>query len=83
MSGLPASSVPWPGGARGAVLMAAMNAALLGALAALVERRRVSRAFHGLRDRLPPGCRFVLAFGSLTGFAAVLAAMWTAAALGW
>ncbi|RAN74185.1 hypothetical protein B5P43_29125 [Bacillus sp. SRB_336] len=83
MSGLPASSVPWPDGARGAVLMAAMNAALLGALAALVERRRVSRAFHGLRDRLRPGCRFVLGFRGLTGLAAVLAALWTAAALGW
>ncbi len=83
MSGLPASSVPWPDGARGAVLMAAMNAALLGALFALVERKRVSRAFQVLQDRLPPGCRFVLGFGSLTGFAAVLAALWTAAALGW
>ncbi len=82
MSGLPAASLPWPDGARGVVLMSLMNAAMLGALAALVKRRRVGAAVHGLRRRLPRRCRFLLGFGSLTACAALAAAVWTAAVSG-
>jgi len=83
MSQLPASALPWPEGGKGVVLMALLNTGLLGALAALVERRRVAEGVRRLRRRLPPEYRFLLGFGSLAGCSAVSAALWTAAVLGW
>ena len=82
MAGLPASSLPWPAGARGVALMSLMNTAALGALVALVERQRVAAAVRAFRRRLLPGCRFLFGFGSLTAGAALGTALWTAAVLG-
>ncbi|PYI67401.1 competence protein ComEC [Arthrobacter livingstonensis] len=82
MSALPASSLPWPEGAKGLVLMSLMNAAVLGALVALVERQRLATAVLVLRRRLSRRCRFLVGFGSLTVCAALGTALWTAAVLG-
>ncbi|MCQ9164403.1 MULTISPECIES: ComEC/Rec2 family competence protein [unclassified Arthrobacter] len=82
MAALPAAGLPWPGGVRGVVLMALMDAAVLGALAALVERQQLAGRLAALRAGLPEQWRFLLGFSTLSVSAAVAAGLWTMAVLG-
>ncbi|WP_104087387.1 ComEC/Rec2 family competence protein [Arthrobacter sp. GMC3] len=82
MAGLPGASLPWPDGARGVILMALMNLAVILALLGLVERRRLVLLVIRARNWLPPGLRFLLGFPFLAVASAGGAALWTLAVLG-
>ncbi|MBP2414431.1 competence protein ComEC [Arthrobacter stackebrandtii] len=79
MSALPAASLPWPEGMVGAVLMAVMNAAVLLALLAFVERQRAAAAMRMAVGWLPPWWRRRFGFATLAALAMVVAAGWCAA----
>ncbi len=79
MSALPAASLPWPEGVVGAVLMAVMDAAVLLALLAYVERERARAAVRVAAGWLPPWWRERFGFAGLAALAALLAAGWSAA----
>ncbi|MGA7206773.1 MAG: ComEC/Rec2 family competence protein [Specibacter sp.] len=81
-SALPAASLPWPSGVKGAVLMAVANAAVLGALVILVEHNKVVPVLQRHRARLSPRWRPLFGFGSFAAIMAVGAGLWTAAVLG-
>ncbi|WP_154605439.1 MULTISPECIES: ComEC/Rec2 family competence protein [Arthrobacter] len=82
MSALPGASLPWPAGARGAILMAVVNAAVLLALLGLLERHRFVLIANRVRSRLPPGLRFLFGFPCLTVVSAVCAGLWMLAVTG-
>jgi competence protein ComEC len=81
-SALPAASLPWPSGAKGATLMALFNAGVLAALLGLAEWKKVSKGIHRFQARLPPRWRPLLGFGSFTACMALGAGLWTAAMQG-
>lgn len=81
MARLPAATVPWPMGIKGAVLMALMNVVFIAALCGLVERQRLGMLFKIARARLPPRWRSLLSFHVLTVCAALGAGLWTVAVL--
>ncbi len=80
MANLPGASMPWPGGAPGVVLMALLNASVLTALAAIVERERAAAAAAWLLSRVPARWRRH-GFGLAVLIAAAVAAWWTSAVL--
>lgn len=80
MAALPGASLPWPGGAQGVVLMALLNAAVLAALAAMVERERAAAATAWVLARVPAHWRRH-GFGLAVLLAAAAAAWWSAAVL--
>ena len=81
MSSLPAASLPWPGGVQGVVLMAGLNAAVLGGLYAVVERDRTAGAAAAALGWVPPWWRRRFGFTTAAALAAVVAGWWTAAVL--
>lgn len=80
MAALPGASLPWPGGAPGVVLMALLNAAVLMALACMVERERAAAATAWALTRVPARWRRH-GFGLAVLLAAAAAAWWSAAVL--
>lgn len=80
LAALPGASMPWPGGAQGVLLMALLNASVLAALAAVVERERAAAATAWVLSRVPFRLRRH-GFGVSVLIAAVVAAWWTSAVL--
>ncbi|MGP9501381.1 ComEC/Rec2 family competence protein [Specibacter sp. AOP5-B1-6] len=81
MSALPASSLPWPEGAQGVILMALLNTTVLAGLFALVERQRVASIVARLRGHLPESSRRRFGFVAMVAFASSATLWWTAAVL--
>lgn len=79
MSGLPAASLPWPEGVQGMLLMALLNATVVGVLVAVVERQRASVAAGRLLAYLPARWRRGCGFGAIVLVAATASMWWTAA----
>ncbi len=81
LAGWPGASLPWPAGVPGVVLMAALNAGVLGLLLAVVRPPRVVRLATSVSSCVPLRWRqHGLGLSALLGAAA--AAWWSAALLG-
>lgn len=81
MSALPGSSLPWPAGVQGAVLMAILNTVVVLALAAVVERQRAVEITTWLTGAMPLSWRrHRLGLAALA--AAAFTAWWSAAVVG-
>ncbi|MFB9164696.1 ComEC/Rec2 family competence protein [Arthrobacter psychrochitiniphilus] len=80
MAALPASSVPWPAGLEGFMLMSVLNGAVLAALFAVVEKERAIALAGRLRALLPARWRGH-EFGVTVGLVMAATAWWSAAVL--
>ena len=81
MSALPASSLPWPAGVQGVVLMACLNVAVLGSLFVVVERERTAGAVAAVLGRIPSWWRVRFGFAAVAVLGAAVAGWWTTAFL--
>ncbi|GAA5229633.1 ComEC/Rec2 family competence protein [Arthrobacter cryoconiti] len=79
VSAMPGSSVAWPSGAPGVVLMATLGALIMLALASLANPKFASTVSTWIKSRVSRRWRFLLGFGPLTALAAGIGALMTLA----